>query len=164
MPIYFFNLKTHEATVRDPDGTDLPDEASAREHARHVASELMRHREPWTRSWRIDLRDRQGQQCLDLLFASLDDTISHLTPELRSSVEELCAQSSSLSEVIHAVRLTLAQVRGTIARSEGAPYVAAIKGVAVDDLDAATMPPHSEISEFRNLCGPSGLLRGGVVH
>ena len=161
MPLYFFNLKTREGTIRDPDGTNLPDESSAIEHARQVARELMAHQKLGTRSWRIDICDGEGRSCTDLLFASLDDTISHLTPELRSSVEELCAQSSSLSETIRAVRLTLAQVRGTIARSEGAPYVAAIKGVAVDDLDAATMPPHSEISEFRNLCGPSGLLRGG---
>jgi hypothetical protein len=72
MPIFFFNLKTAEATIRDPDGMDLRDESSAREHARIVACELMRHREPITRSWRLDVRDGAGRQCFDLLFATVD--------------------------------------------------------------------------------------------
>jgi hypothetical protein len=133
MPTYFFHLKTPAGTIRDPDGTDLPDELSAREHARLVACELMQHRQLRTRSWRIDVCDSEGRLCLDLLFASVDDSMGHLTPELRSSVENLCAKSASLSEAINAIKLTLAQVRGTIARSERAPYVAAINGVALDE-------------------------------
>jgi hypothetical protein len=34
MPTYFFNLKTGEGTVRDPDGMEWPDEALATEHGR----------------------------------------------------------------------------------------------------------------------------------
>ena len=68
----FFNLKTAEATIRDPDGMDLRDELSARKHARTVACELMRHREALTRSWRLDVRDGDGRQCFDLLFATVD--------------------------------------------------------------------------------------------
>jgi hypothetical protein len=63
MPIFFFNLKTAVATIRDPDGMDLRDELSAREHARTVACELMRNREPLTRSWQLDVRDGAGRQC-----------------------------------------------------------------------------------------------------
>jgi hypothetical protein len=73
MPIFFFNLKTAVATIRDPDGMDLRDELSAREHARTVACELMRNREPLTRSWRLDVRDGAGRQCFDLLFATVDE-------------------------------------------------------------------------------------------
>ena len=73
MPIFFFDLKTAEATIRDPDGMDLRDESSAREHARTVACELMRHREALTRSWRLDVRDGAGRQCFDLLFATVDE-------------------------------------------------------------------------------------------
>jgi hypothetical protein len=137
MPTYFFHLKTPAGAIRDPDGTDLPDELSAREHARLVACELMQHRQLRTRSWRIDVCDTEGRLCLDLLFASVDDSMGNLTPELRSSVENLYAKSASLSEAINAIKLTLAQVKGTIARSERAPYVAAINGVAVDDKTAA---------------------------
>jgi hypothetical protein len=66
----FFSLKTAEATIRDPDGMDLRDELSAREHARTVACELMRDREALTPSWRLDVRDGAGRQCFDLLFAT----------------------------------------------------------------------------------------------
>ena len=72
MPIFFFNLKTAEGTIRD-DGMELRDELSAREHARTVACELMRNREPLTRSWRLDVRDGAGRQCFDLLFATVDE-------------------------------------------------------------------------------------------
>ena len=105
-------------------------------HARLVACELMQYRQPRTHSWRLDVCDSEGRQCLDMLFASVDDSIHHLTPELRRSVEDLCAKSSSLNEMIRALRLTIIEVRGTIARSEGAPYIAAINGVAVDNKTA----------------------------
>jgi hypothetical protein len=132
MPLYFFNLKTREGTIRDPDGTNLPDESSAIEHARQVARELMAHQKLGTRSWRIDICDGEGRSCTDLLFASLDDTIGRFPPELRSSIEHLYAGSASLYEAINAVKLTVRQVKGTIARSERGPYIAAINGVAVE--------------------------------
>jgi hypothetical protein len=72
MPIYFFDLTTPEGTIRD-NGMELRDELSAREHARTVACELMRNREPLTRSWRLDVRDSAGRQCFDLLFATVDE-------------------------------------------------------------------------------------------
>ena len=133
MPTYFFNLKTEEGTVRDPEGTDLPGESWAREHARLVARELMQHRPLRTRCWRINVCDSEERTSADLLFASVDDSIRHLAPELRYSVENVCAKFASFWETIHAVKLTLLQVKGTIARSEGAPYIAAVNGVRVDN-------------------------------
>jgi hypothetical protein len=145
MPTYFFDLKTSEGTIRDPNGTDLPDEPSARQHARLVVGELMQHRQPWTRAWRLDVCDHEGRPCFDLLFAAADDSIDHLTPELRSSVENLCAKSASLDEAIHAIRQTLSQVKRTIARSEGAPCVAAVSGGRMDavkaDMALGSCPP-----------------------
>jgi hypothetical protein len=110
----------------------LPNERAAWEHARLVACEFMQHRQPWTRSWRIDVCDGEGRRCLDLLFASVDESIGGLPPELRSSIENLYAKHASLSDAINAIKLTIFEVKGTIARSERAPYVAAVNGVAVD--------------------------------
>jgi hypothetical protein len=62
---------------------------------------------------------------------SIDETLSHLTPELRSSVEGLCASSASLAEEIREIKLTLLAVKATIARAEGALYLAAVNGAAV---------------------------------
>jgi hypothetical protein len=131
MPKYFFNLAAREEIVFDQEGVDFPDEPTAREHAAVVARELMAHREQWTRSWRLDVRDSRGEPCFDLLFATIDDTLGYLTPQLRSSVEGYCASSASLAEAIRAVRLTLLEVQATIARAEGALHLAALNGVAV---------------------------------
>jgi Domain of unknown function (DUF6894) len=131
MPTYFFNVKTDQGTITDTDGTDLPDQASARSYAEIVARELMAHREPQTRSWRLDVRDSDGLPCFDLLFATLDGSLGHLTPELRSAVESLCASSGSIAEAIRETKLTLLEVKATIARAEGALYLAAVNGAAV---------------------------------
>ena len=132
VPTYCFHLKTgSDGTIVDTDGTDLPDDRSAREHAEAIARELMAHREPRTRSWRLDVRDNDGLPCFDLLFARFDDTLSHLTPDLRASLENLCASSASFAEAIHAMKLTLLDIKATIARAEGALYLAAVNGAAV---------------------------------
>jgi len=131
MPKYFFNLAARDEVVFDRQGVDFPDERSAREHAEVVARELMARREPQTRAWRLDVCDSNGLPCFDLLFARVDDTLGHLKPQLRSSIEGYCASSASLSEAIRGIRLTLLDVRATIARAEGALHLAAVNGVAV---------------------------------
>jgi hypothetical protein len=99
----------------------FPDERSAREYAEVVARELMAHREPRTRAWRLDVRDSNGLPCFDLLFATIDDTLGHLRPQLRSSIEAQCASAASFAEAIRAIRLTLLEVQAILARAEGAP-------------------------------------------
>jgi hypothetical protein len=76
MTLYFFDLRTAEETIRDPEGTDLDDDSLAMEHARTVARELMHHSEPETRSWCLEVRDRTGRQCFDLHFATVDDSVN----------------------------------------------------------------------------------------
>ncbi len=74
MPTYFFDLRTPTLDIPDPEGTELRDEASAREHARTVVLELMKHREMLTRSWRIDVRDGENRQRFELHFANIQNT------------------------------------------------------------------------------------------
>ena len=131
MPRYFFNLKTRDGTILDQDGTDLPDDSAARRHAELVARELMVNREASTRDWRLDVRDSNERPCSDLLFATIDDSMSHLAPQLRSSLEHLCASSAAFAETIHALRLTLLEVSATIARDEGTLHLAAVNGRAL---------------------------------
>jgi hypothetical protein len=128
MPRYYFDLKKREETLHDNDGTDLPDEAAARDHALRVMGELMRNTNVRTRSWRLAVLGQDRQSCFELLFASYDDSIAHLTPELRSSVELVCGRHASLTDAIVDVRTTMLQIRGTLARSERRPYVAADNG------------------------------------
>jgi hypothetical protein len=105
MPRYFFNVRAAARTIRDPDGTDLADQAAAREHARIVAGELMRNREEFTRSWQLDVRDDTGRRCFDLLFANVDESLRDLPTEMRSAIQDLRGQSASLFEEIRATRL-----------------------------------------------------------
>jgi len=76
MPRYFFNLNDGEKIIPDLEGTELPDDDSARAHATQVARELARNREQETRSWRLAVCDAHGTLCFELLFASMDDSIS----------------------------------------------------------------------------------------
>ena len=128
MPRYYFNLKRRDGTLVDPDGVDLPDQAAAREHALQVIDELMRNANVRTRGWRLAVMDEGRQSCFELLFASYDDSMAHLTPELRSSVELIHRRHALLTDAIVDVRATMLQIRGTLARSDGRPYIAAENG------------------------------------
>ena len=125
---YYFNLKRRDGTLVDPDGLDLPDQTAAREYALQVMSELMRNANVRTRAWRLAVMDQDKQSCFELLFASYDDSMAHLPPEFRSSVEMACRRHASLMDAIVDVRTTMPQIRGTLARSDRKPYVAAEDG------------------------------------
>lgn len=129
MPRYFFNLKHLGDTVRDLDGAELPDDATAMAHARIVAAELMRHQEAGMRAARLQVCDPDRTLRFELLFASVDESMAHLAPELRTSVESYYSKAASLADAINDLRFTLLQVKGTIAKANRAPYLAAIEGV-----------------------------------
>jgi hypothetical protein len=133
MTTYFFNLVTPVETLMDMGGIDLPDEAAARQHAGLVADELMRHREASTRCWRLIVSDSTHEPRFELLFASVDRTMDHLTPELRDSVETLCSRSASLFDTIRALHGTLLEAKATMARAERQPYLAAHNGICVGE-------------------------------
>jgi hypothetical protein len=124
MARYYFDLKNSEGTLLDTDGTELPDETAAREHACQVALELMRNASVRTRMWRLTVSDQDRMSCFECLFASHDESIAHLTPELRSSVETVCRGHAALTDAIVDVRSTILQIRGTLARSDETVNVA----------------------------------------
>src|SRR3954469_18083693 len=104
MTRYFFNLWTSKQLLLDTEGTALPDETAARAHARAVARGLMRNRAPNTRSWRLDVRDGDGEACFSLLFASVDETVP---PELRATFIDGSTKAATLRDAIHEVRMSL---------------------------------------------------------
>lgn len=118
MARYYFDLKNSEGTLLDTDGTELPDERAAREHACQVVIELMRNASVRTRMWRLTVSDQDRMSCFECLFASHDESIAHLKPELRSSVETVCREHAALMDAIVDVRSTILQIRGTLARSD----------------------------------------------
>jgi len=128
MPLYYFNVKDQQGIVVDPVGENLSDDSTAVDHARHVARELMAHRETRTRSWRMQICDSDRKPLSEVLFATVDNSIKDLEPNLREAVERTCARFAALQETIGDVRTTLHQIKGTMARAQGAPYLAAIDG------------------------------------
>ncbi len=131
MPLFYFNVQTNAGSIRDPEGTNLPDATAAREHAVMVARELMRNDELRTRTWRMDVCDSERDSAFGLIFAAVDEALDHLHPELRDTVVDGCTRSASLREAIKDLDRTILQLRGTIARSERLPYLAAIEGVRI---------------------------------
>lgn len=132
MPMYYFNLKDVQNIYADPDGVDLRDEAHVLEYAHQVAQELMQSRQVKTRSWRLQVCDVDHKVLFELLFATVDHTMHQLPPELRRTVETVSARTAGLSDAIHDMRTTLHQIKGTLARCDGAPYLAAFNGCRLD--------------------------------
>jgi hypothetical protein len=131
MPLFYFNVQTHWGLIRDPEGTEVPDATAAREHAARVARELMRNDELRTRTWRMEVCNAEHDPEFELLFATVDEDLAHLHPELRKTVLDGCKRSASLRDAIQELDRTMLQLRGTIARSERQPYLAAIEGVRI---------------------------------
>jgi len=139
MPIFYFNLKDAQGIHLDPEGTELPDEAHALEHGRQVAQELMQSRETRTRSWRVQVCDENRIIVFELLFATVDRTMHRFPPGMRSAIETVSARTAGLSDAIGDVRMTLHQIKGTLARSEGAPYLATLNGNRIEHLAPAAI-------------------------
>jgi hypothetical protein len=107
MPRYFFNLNDGRKIIPDLEGTELPDDDSARAHAAQVARELARNREQETRSWRLAVCDAQGTARFELAFGSIDEVISRLPPVIRFMFEDADGSSASLNKAMEQVRMTL---------------------------------------------------------
>jgi hypothetical protein len=129
MPLFYFNLRTDGGVIPDPNGTELSDQAAARKHAQAVACELMRNAAVEVRLWRLEVTDAEHRTGFGFVFAQFDERLMHLKPAFRATVVDGCAKAASLREAMLDVHHTLLQVKGTIARSKGLPYVAAIDGV-----------------------------------
>ena len=129
MTTFYFNLKDCRTVIPDLDGTELPDEGAARAHAVIVAREAMRNNEVRTRNWRIQVCGENRTPLFEILFASVDETIDHLPGDLRNSLENVSTKFASLADTIHDVRMSMLELRTTLARAEGVPHLAALNGL-----------------------------------
>lgn len=128
MPLYTFKLRDGSCGIDDPTAVALADRGRALAYAHDVASELMKSRERQTRTWRLDVYENNGERVFAIPFASIDQTLDHLSVPLRRKLEDLCDRSRSLREAISAARVTVRESRALLARSRGKPYLAAEAG------------------------------------
>lgn len=125
MPVYTFKLHDGRGDVEDKTGVQLPDRDSALRYALAVVHELMRCREVQTRSWCLDIYegDDIDSPISEIPFASVDPSLDHLTPNLRTMVESISERKRLLSDAIHKVTGTVQESRALVARARGKPYL-----------------------------------------
>ena len=118
MPLYHFLLKTRDSLIPDRDGSEWPTESAAREEAALVAQDLMRNQERKRGSWRIEVCDEDLRPCSEILFAEIDETISHLPPEQRQLHITTSRKMAALTDAVLTLRMTLAEVSETLSRAK----------------------------------------------
>jgi uncharacterized protein DUF6894 len=127
MPLYTFKLQAGECPVEDETGVWFDDRDRAVDHAQDVARQLMTARERETRAWRLDVYEN-GQPVCQIPFATIDPTLDHLHPHLRSTVEASCESIRSFKQVASAAHETVRESRALVARARGRPYLATERG------------------------------------
>jgi hypothetical protein len=118
MQLYYFILKNGRHIIADRDGEEFADENAARAYAVSVARELMRNGSLRARSWRLEVCDEYLQPCFELLFASIDDSLSHLPLEYRNSIEHACRNTALLHDSIALVQKSLLEVSETLTAAD----------------------------------------------
>jgi hypothetical protein len=136
MPRYTFKLSDDGGGIED-DGVNLPDAEIAYRYACDVAHELMKGREPSTRSWRLNVYENDQELVFEIPFAALDPTLDHLDAELLSAVEYSAERIRSVKDSVQTAQVTVREARSLLARSRGKPHLAAYRGrKVIRDLDA----------------------------
>lgn len=133
MPTFYFNLRSDKDMISDVEGAILPDETAARQHAGAIAEELMRNRTSKTRYWRLDVQDEHRQTCFNLLLADVDETLTHLNPELRKRLDVMSAKTAALADSIAEARLAVQRARAAVMRSRQGLHLASTGGRRLND-------------------------------
>ena len=122
---YTFELHDGGRPIRDDASFATRELALA--HADTVVLELMKHCEPESRSWRLDVFE--GDTLVHQLpFARVDLTLDHLDPAFRMIVEQSNATLLGSMEARSSARVTRRESRALVARSRGKPYLATERG------------------------------------
>lgn len=117
MRLFYFTLKCGWDSIADVEGQEFPDNAAARRHAVAVARDLMRHREPETRPWRIEVCDDYLQPLFEVPFAHVDETLAEGYPrDFRISIKRVARMSAAFNSAMIETRATLGDVQKTLAR------------------------------------------------
>jgi hypothetical protein len=128
MPRYTFDLRDGSSGTRDETGIELPDRDHALRYAHSVARELMSGRELQTRFWCLDVYEDNTTRVFGISFATVDQTLDHLAPELRTMMERICERRRALCEANHAAHITVRESRALVALSRGKPYLVTYAG------------------------------------
>ena len=124
MLTYTFKVLDGCGDVEDETGISFQHRDRAIRYARDVVHDLMRNRELETRSWRLDVYEAGNGPIHAIPFASIDPTLDHLLPNLRTMVEAMSERQRLFREAVHAAGATVQESRALVARSRRKPYLA----------------------------------------
>ena len=124
MAAYTYRLLDGCGEIEDETGVSFGHPDHAIRYARDVVHELMRNRELETRSWRLDVYENGDGPICTIPFVSIDPTLDHLLPNLRTMVEAMSERQRLFREALHAANATVQESRALVARSRGKPYLA----------------------------------------
>jgi Domain of unknown function (DUF6894) len=128
MPRYTFKLNDDDHGVEDDFGVSLPNAEIAHRYSCDVVRELMSRREQSTRHWRLDVYQDDNEKVFEIPFATVDQTLDHLTPGYRAAMEQGAQRIRSLKDLYYDAMLTQQESQSLVARSRGRPYLAAYRG------------------------------------
>jgi hypothetical protein len=123
MPRFHFHLRANGAIQRDQQGTELPNQAAAREYASTVARELMLHSGFRTCHWSLRAENEKAEAQFDLYFADVDPRLGACSAKVRTTASETCRRIGALTDVLCAARETLVESRLLLARTQGRPQL-----------------------------------------
>ena len=125
MPLYTFKLRDGSPGIADSAGVRFADRGQALDYAHAVIRDLMKAGGDWrTGTWRLDVYEDDDQPVFEIPFARLDETLDHLSPSLRTTIEDWRTRLLLLREAYLAARVTMRESRALVARSRGRPYLA----------------------------------------
>ena len=125
MTVYYFHVHDGAGGVLDPEGTELPNLAEAREHATDVICELLKFDEVRKRPWRLNVCDKQGTSFFEVPFSTVDPALDHLQPPTRDLVERLCESRRRLAETMFRSRALMLQAHAIRDNATRKPYLIA---------------------------------------
>jgi hypothetical protein len=120
MPNYTFALRDGSDPIEDHTGVILTDREDAYQYAQGVVRELMTGREAQTRTWRLDVYENSAERIFEISFASLDQRLKDIRPQLCVLVEALREQERADCED---ARIVLRESRAPSARWDSKPYL-----------------------------------------
>jgi hypothetical protein len=133
MPLYHFNLRNGCGDVLDPEGTELPDVAAARDYGCALVSELIFRNEALRRHGRLVVRDANDRWLFELAFLDFDEAVRRCGPAMQRLIAQTCENRLALDQLKFESRMALLSAKAMLARSKSRPYLAADHGRSVLD-------------------------------
>lgn len=129
---FYFDLNDGRRITLDREGTELQSEADAGGLAVTIARDISHNDYNRTRHWRVRVRNENHTAVSEVLFASVTDDLDYCPEPVRQNAIRAAQALASLADELQDVQASLRQLRATLSKARGLPYLAAVDGRRVD--------------------------------